>query len=130
MVLYIGMCISAIGLKTLVDPRSSEIEIIDKNGKKKPFDPDRILELISTVCRDINDDSKAKALYSRVEYSIFGGMSDNQLKCAIINAARFYSEFDHDFVKVAEKLVVKLKPDNNSSEQLKANLRIGFSNLI
>ena len=102
------MCISALGLKSLVDPRSREITILDKDGNKKNFDPDRVLELINTVCSDIADDSKVKALYSRIEYSIFGGMTDNQLKKSIINAARFYARFDDDFRGVAQKLVKEL----------------------
>lgn len=102
------MCISALGLKTLVDPRSREITIVDKHGSINNFDPDRILELINVVCSDIADDSKVKALYSRIEYSIFGGMTDNQLKKSIINAARFYARFDDDFRGVAKKLVREL----------------------
>lgn len=122
------MCVSALGLQSIVDMRSREIEIVDKNGNKTLFEPNRVLELISLVCNDIDDDSKAEALYSRIEYSIFGGMTDNQLKMAIINAAEFYSQFDQDFIKVTKKLNSKLKIDGNLNDR--AEKLVGFSNLL
>lgn len=123
------MCISAIGLKTLVDPRSREIMVFDKNGDKSYFDPERLLELINLVCRDIADDSKLEALYSRIEYSIYGGMTDYELKTSIINAAKFYARFDNDFRGIAEKLVKRLNYSKASRFKPEIKLR-GFSSVV
>ena len=100
---YIAMCVSALGMKTLVNPRALEIMIRDQKGMKKPFDPKALLKIINTACEDLDSD-KTELLYSKVEYSIFGGMSEEELKKLTINSAKYYEEFYPEFGGVAKKL--------------------------
>lgn len=97
------MCVSALGMKTLVNSRALEIMVVDKKGVKKPFDPQAILKIINTACEDL-DSEKTELLYSKVEYSIFGGMSEEELAKLVINSAKYYSEFYEGFDSVEKKL--------------------------
>ncbi|HVZ11925.1 MAG TPA: hypothetical protein VG965_02755 [Patescibacteria group bacterium] len=100
------MCVSALGMKTLINPRAQEIAITGSNGVKKNFDPKALLKIINVACADL-DSKKTELLYSRVEYSIFGGMSEEELKDLTINSSKYLEPFYPEFAPVSKKLIAE-----------------------
>ena len=104
------MCISALGLKGISNPFSHDIQIIGDNGKKKFFDPKFVLKLIDSACEDLSDPWKIEQLYSRVEASIYGGISESEIKKIVLECASFYAKYDREFETVNLKLKSKIGP--------------------
>lgn len=119
------MCVSALGLQTLINPKALDIMVIGKDGKKKPFEPQDILETISMICSTMSD-TKAELLYSRVEYSIFGGMTNDQLKRLVIKCAKYLAEFDNEFDEAVRKLNIELDISPNNTYPLPSSVGFGF----
>ncbi len=119
------MCVSALGLQSLINPEALDIMVVGKDGKKRPFEPQDILETISMICSTMSD-SKAELLYSRVEYSIFGGMTNDQLKRVVIKCAKYLAEFDSEFEQAFRKLNFKLDLSDINTYPLPSPVGFGF----
>ena len=124
------MCISALGLKGISNPFSHDIEVVGENGVKKQYDPKFVLGMIDSSYQDLSDPWKIEQLYSRIEASIFGGISENEIIKKTLDAASFYAEYDREFEVVSSKLNKKLKPLVKSSKNKRKVKMKGFSYLL
>ncbi len=125
------MCISALGLKGISNPFSSNIPVFSEDGTLKSYDSKFVLSMIDKACEDLSDPWKIEQLYSRIEASIYGGITENQIIKLTLDAAAFYALYDKEFVIVSDKLEKKLKSrvkrEKNTLELYKMN---GFSSVV
>lgn len=125
------MCISALGLKDISNPYSSDVVITGTDGKKKFFDPKFVLSMIDSACQDLSDPWKIEQLYSRIEAKIYGGITENEICRITLDAAAFYALYDREFEVVSKKLNRKIKPLMKSYKKVKVkNKKAGFSSLL
>ncbi len=102
------MCVSALGLKNIINPNVLDIYILYNNGSKKQYNPDTVLEIISQACQDTKDVSKAEQLYSKIESSLFNGMTESELNKVIIDSSLYYLAFDRDYESISAHLTKTL----------------------
>ncbi len=101
------MCVSALGLKSIINPNTLDIYIIDHAGNKKQYNPDKVLKTIAEACQDIEDSSKAEQLYSKIESSLYNGMTVEELNQVILASSAYYLTFDRDFESITNHLTAK-----------------------
>ncbi|HVT01228.1 MAG TPA: hypothetical protein VHE53_03270 [Patescibacteria group bacterium] len=104
------MCISALGLKGISNPISNGIPVFSEDGKLKNYDSKFVLQMIDKACEDLSEPWKIEQLYSRIEASIYGGITENQIIKLTLDTADFYALYDKEFIVVSNKLKKKLEP--------------------
>ncbi|HVZ67551.1 MAG TPA: hypothetical protein VG917_04805 [Patescibacteria group bacterium] len=124
------MCISALGLKGISNPFSNNIPVFSEDGTLKNYDSKFVLRMIDKACEDLSEPWKIEQLYSRIEASIYGGITENQIIKLTLDTADFYALYDEEFIVVSAKLKKKLKPlIKEEKEQLTLYKMNGFSSV-
>ena len=125
------MCISALGLKNISNPFSHDIPVTSEDGSTKIYDSRFVLQMIDKACEDLSEPWKIEQLYSRIEASIYGGITENEIRKLTLDTASFYALYDKEFVIVSKKLSKKIKPliKTSSGKYIKPK-PIGFASVL
>ena len=129
MLYIISMCISALGLKGISNPFSHDIQVLGEDGVKKTFNPKFVLNMIENSCQDLTEPWKIEQLYSRIEATIYGGITENEIIKITLDTASFYAKYDPEFKVVSKKLSRQLSPQIRPFESKAEKKMKGFAQL-
>lgn len=125
------MCISALGLKGISNPFSHNIPVFSEDGTLKNYDSKFVLQMIDKACEDLSEPWKIEQLYSRIEASIYGGITENEIIKLVLDTSDFYALYDKEFVIVSKKLKSKLSSKVKIREKkLRLYKMNGFSSVL
>lgn len=85
-----------------------ELTITTRNGKKEPFNADRINRSIERACRGLTDPiSKVTQVATDTKVVLYDGITEEELDLATINAAVQNIKDDPEYDKIATRILLK-----------------------